>query len=202
MRALERFQGRKFDYTPRNALEDRYANYPTEAVERVRRQVSLSALQGLAVKLGALREGRKAIMLRQRGLRRDAAAADARRDRDHAGRRQPRAATTRSPARTTARGPGRVPGRARRAERAAARCSTPPTAATPPSTPSIRAGCRPASSTSRTTSACAPARTSLRQTQNTLRTLADETDGRAIVNRNDLGQGHAAARRATRAPTT
>ena len=30
---------------------------------------------------------------------------------------------------------------------------------------------------------------SLRQTQNTLRTLADETDGRAIVNRNDLAKG-------------
>ena len=30
---------------------------------------------------------------------------------------------------------------------------------------------------------------SLRQTQDTLRTLADETDGRAIVNRNDLAKG-------------
>ncbi|MEZ5290533.1 MAG: VWA domain-containing protein [Vicinamibacterales bacterium] len=65
--AIERFQGRKFDYTPRNALEDRYANQPTEVVERVRRQVSLSALTGLAVKLGALREGRKAIVLVSEG---------------------------------------------------------------------------------------------------------------------------------------
>ncbi len=65
--AIERFQGRKFDYTPRNALEDRYANYPTEVVERVRRQVSLSALEGLSVKLGALREGRKAIVLVSEG---------------------------------------------------------------------------------------------------------------------------------------
>ena len=65
--AIERFQGRKFDYTPRNALEDRYANQPTEVVERVRRQVSLSALTGLSVKLGALREGRKAIVLVSEG---------------------------------------------------------------------------------------------------------------------------------------
>lgn len=65
--AIERFQGRKFDYTPRNALEDRYANQPTEIVERIRRQVSLSALTGLAVKLGALREGRKAIVLVSEG---------------------------------------------------------------------------------------------------------------------------------------
>lgn len=65
--AIERFQGRKFDYTPRNALEDRYANQPTEVVERIRRQVSLSALTGLAVKLGSLREGRKAIVLVSEG---------------------------------------------------------------------------------------------------------------------------------------
>jgi VWFA-related protein len=65
--AIDRFQGRKFDYTPRNALEDRYANQPTEVVERIRRQVSLSALTGLAVKLGALREGRKAIVLISEG---------------------------------------------------------------------------------------------------------------------------------------
>jgi VWFA-related protein len=65
--AIDRFQGRKFDYTPRNALEDRYANQPTEIVEKIRRQVSLSALTGLAVKLGALREGRKAIILVSEG---------------------------------------------------------------------------------------------------------------------------------------
>jgi VWFA-related protein len=65
--AIERFQGRKFDYTPRNALEDRYSNQPTEIVERIRRQVSLSALTALSVKLGALREGRKAIVLVSEG---------------------------------------------------------------------------------------------------------------------------------------
>ena len=51
--------------------------------------MSLSALKGLSVKLGALREGRKAIILRQRGLHGDAAAADARRHR----RRCPGSAT-------------------------------------------------------------------------------------------------------------
>lgn len=65
--AIERFEGRKFRYDPRNDIEMRYAQQPTEVVERIRRQVSLSALKGLAVKLGALREGRKAIVLLSEG---------------------------------------------------------------------------------------------------------------------------------------
>jgi VWFA-related protein len=67
IRAIERFEGRKFRYEPRNDIEQRYAQQPTEIVERIRRQVSLSALKGLSVKLGALREGRKAIILLSEG---------------------------------------------------------------------------------------------------------------------------------------
>jgi VWFA-related protein len=67
IRMLERFEGRKFNYTPRNSAEERYAQQPTEVVETIRRQVSLSALEGLAVKLGSLREGRKAIVLVSEG---------------------------------------------------------------------------------------------------------------------------------------
>src|SRR4029450_1439706 len=48
---------------PRNATEQRYALYPAETVERIRRQVALSAIEGLSVKLGALREGRKAVIV-------------------------------------------------------------------------------------------------------------------------------------------
>ncbi len=65
--AVENFRGRKFQYQPQNAIEERYADQPTEVVERIRRQVSLSALKGLAVKLGALREERKAIILLSEG---------------------------------------------------------------------------------------------------------------------------------------
>jgi VWFA-related protein len=67
VRVVEQFEGRKFRYQPRNAIEDKYAQQPTEIVERIRRQVSLSALKGLSVKLGALREGRKAIVLISEG---------------------------------------------------------------------------------------------------------------------------------------
>jgi VWFA-related protein len=66
-RVLEQFEGRKFNYEPRNAIEMQYSHQPTEVVERLRRQVSLSALRGLSIKLGALREGRKAIVLVSEG---------------------------------------------------------------------------------------------------------------------------------------
>ncbi len=66
-RALEQFEGRKFNYEARNSIEYQYAHQPTEVVERLRRQVSLSALRGLSIKLGALREGRKALILVSEG---------------------------------------------------------------------------------------------------------------------------------------
>ncbi|HUF24732.1 MAG TPA: VWA domain-containing protein [Vicinamibacterales bacterium] len=65
---LMKFQGRKWDYTPRNRYEDRYASYPAATVERIRAQVSLSALRALSIHLGTLREGRKAILFVSEGL--------------------------------------------------------------------------------------------------------------------------------------
>lgn len=67
IRVIEKFEGRKFDYRPRNEFEEQYSQYPVEIVERVRNQVSLSAVEGLAVRLGGLREGRKSIVLVSEG---------------------------------------------------------------------------------------------------------------------------------------
>ena len=65
---VEKFVGRKFDYEPKNDIEREYVyKFPSETVERIRRQVSLSALRGLSYKLGALREGRKSIVLVSEG---------------------------------------------------------------------------------------------------------------------------------------
>ncbi|PYQ71707.1 MAG: hypothetical protein DMG01_25285, partial [Acidobacteria bacterium] len=63
MKAMQQFQGRKYDYTPRNEFEERYANYPTEIVEKIRNQVSLSAIKSLVVHMGSLKEGRKSLIL-------------------------------------------------------------------------------------------------------------------------------------------
>ncbi len=65
--AIEHFEGRKYDYRPRNEMEDKYAMYPAAVVERIRNQVSMSALQSLVLRMGGLREGRKAVILVSEG---------------------------------------------------------------------------------------------------------------------------------------
>src|SRR5438067_2127164 len=68
MKAMQQFQGRKYDYTPRNEFEERYANYPTEIVEKIRNQVSLSAIKSPVVHMGSLKEGRKSLILVSEGF--------------------------------------------------------------------------------------------------------------------------------------
>ena len=67
IKEIERWDGRRFDYRPMNEFEERYAYYPTEVVERVRNQVSLSALEALVTGLGTKREGRKSVILISEG---------------------------------------------------------------------------------------------------------------------------------------
>src|SRR6185295_580060 len=64
---LGSFVGRKGDYTPRNPMEEQYANYPAEDVERIRNQISMSALEGLIIHMGSLKQGRKALILVSEG---------------------------------------------------------------------------------------------------------------------------------------
>ncbi len=67
VKAVQQFRGRKYDYTPRNAAEERYAYYPAETVEKIRNQVSMSALKALILRMGGLKEGRKALILVSEG---------------------------------------------------------------------------------------------------------------------------------------
>ncbi|HEX6976428.1 MAG TPA: VWA domain-containing protein, partial [Vicinamibacterales bacterium] len=66
--AINKFEGRKFIYEPRNSFEEQYAYYPASVVERVRNQVTMDALKGAAVRMGGLREGRKSIILVSEGF--------------------------------------------------------------------------------------------------------------------------------------
>ena len=62
IRAIRLFDGRKGDYTPRNAAEEQHwRNLP--AIERIRSDIVVDALSALSVRLGSLREGRKSIIL-------------------------------------------------------------------------------------------------------------------------------------------
>jgi VWFA-related protein len=67
VRALQAFEGRKYNYDPRNSYEAQYAYYPTTEVEKIRNDVSLSGLKALAIHLGGLREGRKSIIVLTEG---------------------------------------------------------------------------------------------------------------------------------------
>ncbi len=67
VRALQGFKGVKYEYEPRNEYEQQYAYYPTTTVEQIRNDVSLSALRGLTIHLGGLREGRKSVIVLTEG---------------------------------------------------------------------------------------------------------------------------------------
>jgi len=66
--AIEHFEGRKFDYRPRNMMEEKYANYPAQVVERMRNQIVMDALKAAGFRMGALREGRKSIIFVSEGF--------------------------------------------------------------------------------------------------------------------------------------
>jgi len=65
---VNHFEGRKGIYEPRNEFEERYAYYPTQTVERIRNDISMGALSGAAVKLGGMRDGRKSIIFVSEGF--------------------------------------------------------------------------------------------------------------------------------------
>ncbi len=68
MSAIDRFEGRKFDYRPRNLMEEKYAMYPAQTVERVRNQITMDALKAAAFRMAGLREGRKSIIFVSEGF--------------------------------------------------------------------------------------------------------------------------------------
>ena len=63
IRGLQGFIGRKFEYEPKNQYEETYAHYPTETVELIRNQVSMSAIKARRTHMGSLKEGRKSLIL-------------------------------------------------------------------------------------------------------------------------------------------
>jgi VWFA-related protein len=68
IQAINRFEGRKGVYDPRNEFEERYAYYPAQTVENIRNDVTMGALKGAAVRLGGMRDGRKSIIFVSEGF--------------------------------------------------------------------------------------------------------------------------------------
>jgi VWFA-related protein len=61
VRAIQAFYGRLGDYTPRHPVEEEHYKRQRE-IPRIRRQIVLTALQGLAAHLGGIKQGRKSII--------------------------------------------------------------------------------------------------------------------------------------------
>lgn len=67
-RGILQFEGRKHDYTPRNEGEGQYVfRVSPEQIERIRNQVSFGSIRSLIIHLGALKEGRKSLILVSEG---------------------------------------------------------------------------------------------------------------------------------------
>jgi len=186
--AVQRFDGRKYDYTPRNQFEERYANYPAEVVERVRNEVSLSALRGLITHLGGLREGRKAIILVSEGYSyylppqmRDPIASSP--GFGNPNRMQAGGGMGIYEDRARFQSDIEMADQLRRVFDEANKNNVAIYALDPRGLTSFEYDINEGVGDVRVDSA------SLRMLQNSLRSLADETDGRAIVNQNDLAKG-------------
>jgi VWFA-related protein len=66
--AIETFEGRKGDYTPRTPFEQSLMSRAPPSADASRAQVVSSALQALALRIGGMREGRKTIVLVSEGF--------------------------------------------------------------------------------------------------------------------------------------
>jgi len=66
-RALEQFEGRKYDYTPKMRAEEYVYYASAEQVERIRNEVSLQAIRAFILKIGGLKDGRKGLILVSEG---------------------------------------------------------------------------------------------------------------------------------------
>ena len=186
--AIERFEGRKFDYRPRNQFEEQYARAPSEAVEQIRNQVVMTALRGLATRLGGLREGRKAIIYVSEGLTAMLPPQLRNADASIGGLTNPLAQSPMAGENSQREETSAFFAQAdlysqlRDVFTAANRNNAAIYAVDPRGLTPFEFGIDEAVGPSQD-------RRTLQTTQDTLRSLAEETDGRAIVNRNDLGPG-------------
>lgn len=184
--AINAFEGRKGLYQPRNEFEERYSYYPAQTVENIRNDVTLGALKGAAVRLGGMREGRKSIILVSEGftstlpaqLNDPVAALPGIGNRVRPGQDPTNSRMESQQFFNSA----DLTSRLREAFDIVNRNNTSIYALDPRGLAAFEFDIN--QSVSLTTD-----RTNLSQSIDTLRVLADNTDGRAIVNRNDLAAG-------------
>lgn len=188
--AVQRFEGVKFDYRPRNQYEENISRYPTETVERIRNDITMGALNSLAIRMGSLREGRKSIIFVSEGftamLPPQMRRADASQPENPIQSQMAAAGQDSSREETAAWfGQTDVFSRMRDLTDMANRNNSAIYSLDPRGLAPFEFGIDEGAGTL----SFATDRRALQMTQDTLRSLSEETDGRAIVNRNTLDQG-------------
>ena len=151
LQTIQRFEGRRGDYTPRNAIEEQHV-LQVGSPERIRTAIVGDALKALSVRLGSMREGRKSLIFVGEGFP-PGWFSDVRQLRD-------------------------ITQEANRNNTSIYAIDPRGLVSGSEATATIRPGCGPIMPGQR-----------FRMTQDTLRELSEDTDGRAIVDRNALGDG-------------
>ena len=67
-RAVRKFEGRKYNYNPRYPEEDIYVRLSRRQIEDLRNEVVIGAVAGLCTVLGSFRDGRKTVLMVSEGL--------------------------------------------------------------------------------------------------------------------------------------
>jgi VWFA-related protein len=67
-RQIMAFVGRKYDYTPKHPAEEVYQYLTPQQIEMLRNQIVATGLEGLAVYLGTVRDGRKSVLFVSEGM--------------------------------------------------------------------------------------------------------------------------------------
>lgn len=66
--AMMNFEGRKYDYTPKNDYERQFDMLPPEVIEQARNELTIRSLSSACIYLGSVREGRKTILFVSEGM--------------------------------------------------------------------------------------------------------------------------------------
>ena len=67
LKAIRAFRGRLGDYQPTRPVEEEHLRHPRD-IERIRREITMTALEGLATHLGGIKQGRKTVLFVSNGF--------------------------------------------------------------------------------------------------------------------------------------
>jgi VWFA-related protein len=171
------FVGRKYEYAPMNALEARYQDLPPEQIEQMRNNLTMAAISNLCEFLGTLRDGRKSLLWITEGMSGSMPVGV-----QTTGSFVPNVGTARTDSQTFFDNAGLLLDVQTKISRAAQRNNVAIYTLDPRGLSNFEFDLGDAVSPQ-------DDRRVLQETTDLLRVIADQTDGRAIVNRNDPAGG-------------